>query len=217
MSRVIVIGANGKVAQRLLPILTDSGHQVRGVIRNPDRAEDVQSFGATAEVADVEHLSTEEITALLDGSDTVVWSAGAGAESAEKTYAIDRDAAIRTMDAAAAAGAKRFIMVSYLGSGVIPDVPEDNWLYSYSRAKTAADEHLRNTDLDWTILAPGPLTLDEPTGLISITAPGDGRIPRGDVAAVVATVIGANNTIGQRLPLGEGDTRIADAIQTYRG
>lgn len=215
MSRVVVIGANGKVGQRLLPILTDQGHEVTGVIRKEDQAENIRAAGAVAEIADVEKLQTDEIAAVLRNQDVVVWSAGAGAESHERTYAVDRDAAIRTMDAASAVGAKRFIMVSYLGSGTIPDVGEDNWIHSYSRAKTAADEYLRGSDLDWTILGPGPLTLDEPTGEISIESPGDGRIPRGDVAAVIATVIGADNTIHGTLPLGEGATPIAEAVGNF--
>ncbi len=55
-------------------------------------------------VADVEQLSTEELTQMLRGHDVVIWSAGAGGADPARTRAADRDAAIRTIDAAVTAG-----------------------------------------------------------------------------------------------------------------
>jgi len=213
MSSILIIGGHGKVALRLAPILTSRGDAVTSVIRNPEHTDDVARTGATARVADVSSLDEASLADLFRGHDAIVWSAGAGGGSPERTYAVDRDAAIRSMNAATSAGVNRYVMVSYLGSRRDHGVPEDDPFFAYAESKSVADEHLRGTDLDWTILAPGPLTLDEPTGLISVTDPGDGRVTRADVAAVAAAVLADPSTSRRTIPFGNGETPIADAIR----
>lgn len=212
MSRVLIIGGHGKIALRLAPLLVERGDVVTGVIRNPDHQDEVAATGAIPLIADVEHLDTAGMVEILEGQDVVVWSAGAGGGNPERTYAVDRDAAIRSMDAANTAGVSRYVMVSYLGAGPDHGVPESSSFFAYAEAKTAADEHLRASGLDYTILAPGPLTLDEPTGLIEVSVPGDGRVARADVAAVVAAVLADDSTIGRTIAFGNGGTPITEAI-----
>lgn len=213
MTKVLIIGGHGKVALRLAPLLTQSGVEVTSVIRNPDHQADVAATGAEPLVADVQALSTDEIAALLDGHEAVVWSAGAGGGDPERTYAVDRDAAIRSMEAAEKAGVKRYVMVSFLGSkkdhGLDPSEP----LFHYAEAKAAADDHLRESALDWTILGPGPLTLDEPTARIETRDPGRGEVSRGDVARVVQAVLADGTTIGRTIAFGNGDVPITEAIR----
>ena len=212
MSRVLIIGGHGKIALRLAPLLVERGDVVTSVIRNPDHEDEVAATGAVPLIADVEHLDTEGLTSLLDGQDAVVWSAGAGGGNPARTYAVDRDAAIRSMDAANAAGVMRYVMVSYLGAGPEHGVPEDSSFFAYAEAKSAADEHLRDSALDYTILQPGPLTMEEPTGLIDVVNPGDGRVSRADVAAVAAAVLADDGTVGRTIPFGNGATPIAEAL-----
>ena len=153
MARIVLIGGHGRVALRLERLLTERGDEVDAIIRNPDHDADVEATGATAVVADVEQLDVDELARLLGGYDAVVWSAGAGGGNPQRTYAVDRDAAIRSIDAAERAGVRRYVMVSYFES---PDhsVPESNPFHHYAEAKAAADEHLAATALDWTILGP---------------------------------------------------------------
>ncbi|WP_020017144.1 SDR family oxidoreductase [Promicromonospora sukumoe] len=212
MSRVLIIGGHGKIALRLAPLLVERGDEVTSVFRNPDHQQEVAATGATAVVADVEQLDTAGLADLVKGQDAVVWSAGAGGGNPARTYAVDRDAAIRSMDAAEAAGVRRYVMVSYLGAGPGHGVPQDNSFFAYAESKTAADEHLRGTGLDYTILAPGPLTMDEPTGLIAVADPGDGRVARADVAGVIAAVLLDGSTVGRTIEFGNGDTPIAEAV-----
>lgn len=154
MARILIIGGHGKVALQAEPLLVRAGHDVRAVIRNADHADDVTAAGAHPEVADVAGLDIAQLTDLVRGSDVVIWSAGAGGGDAARTYAVDRDAAIRTIDAAAAAGVDRFIMVSYFGAGADHGVDPDNGFFAYAEAKAAADDHLRASGVDFTILAP---------------------------------------------------------------
>ena len=114
-------------------------------------------------MADVSSLDEESLVDLFHGHDEIVWSAGAGGGDPERTYAVDRDAAIRSMSAAPV-GVSRYVMVSYIGSRRDHAVAQDDPFFAYAEAKSIADEHLRGTDLEWTILAPGPLYVEELTG-----------------------------------------------------
>ena len=212
MARILIFGGHGKVALRLEPLLVERGHTVTAVIRNPDHEADVAATGATPLVADVETFDLEQLTNLVSGNDVVVWSAGAGGGDPTRTYAVDRDAAIRSMDAATAAGVKRYVMVSWIGSRAEHGVAVANPFFAYADAKWAADAHLQGTTLDWTILAPGTLTLDPPTGLIALDPEGRGEVTRADVAAVVAATIDDDSTIGRSIRFGNGAKPITQAI-----
>jgi uncharacterized protein YbjT (DUF2867 family) len=209
--RIAVIGGHGKVALLLAPLLVEAGDEVTAIYRNPAHTADVEATGARGVVADVETLGVEEIAALLAGHDAVVWSAGAGGGNPTRTMAVDRDAAIRSMDAAREASVGRYVMVSYFGAG--PDHGTPPGFYPYAEAKAAADAYLRSTGLDWTILAPSRLTLDPPTGSISTTDETSGQVTRADVAAVIAAVLQDDSTIRRTIRFNNGSTPIATALR----
>lgn len=214
MTRIAIVGGHGKVALHLSTLLASNGHTVTSFIRNPDHAADVEATGATAAVLDIENATTADITQALTGQEAVVWSAGAGGGSPERTYAVDRDAAIRSMDAAAQAGTKRYVMVSYLGARTDHGVPAENSFFAYAEAKAAADEYLRGTDLDWTILAPGNLTLDDATGQIDVDPAADGErgTSRANTAIVAAAVLAQPGTIGRFIGFRDGATPVEAAL-----
>jgi len=211
MARIAVIGGHGKVALALERILADEGHQVSALIRNPDQAEEVRQAGATPVTADVEALDEAGMSQKLAGHDAVVWSAGAGGGDPARTYAVDRDAAIRSMEAARRAGVKRYVMVSYAGAGPDHGVPRDDPFFPYAEAKAAADAHLRSSNLAWTILAPGALTQEGPTGRIRIDAT-HGKVSRGDVAAIAAAVLDRPGTAHHTITFVNGETPIPEAL-----
>jgi uncharacterized protein YbjT (DUF2867 family) len=211
MAHIIVICGHGKVALHLARILSERGDQVTSVFRNPDHTDDVAAAGAEPVTADIENLDTDALAALVAGKDAVVFAAGAGGGDAARTYAVDRDAAIRVIDAAAQAGVKRFVMVSYFGAGPGHGVPRDDPFFAYAEAKAAADTHLRASDLDWTVLGPGRLTLDQATGRIGI-GQAKGSVSRADVAAVVAAALADDSTIGRTIDFNNGDVPIAEAL-----
>ncbi|HSN36120.1 MAG TPA: NAD(P)-binding oxidoreductase, partial [Arthrobacter sp.] len=129
---------------------------------------------------------------------------------------VDRDAAIRSMDAAVSAGVGRYIMVSYLGAGPDHGVPEDNSFFAYAEAKAAADAYLRGTSLDWTILGPGALTDGPGNGLIEVDPAEDegGReTARANVALVAAAVLGLPSTAGRTIEFRDGTLPLAAALE----
>ncbi|MBX9638955.1 MAG: SDR family oxidoreductase [Mycobacteriaceae bacterium] len=211
----MVIGGHGKVASHLARILTARGDQVSSVFRNPDHADEVAATGATPIAADIEELDTAALADLLRGHDAVVFSAGAGGGNPARTYAVDRDAAIRVIDAAGQAGVKRFVMVSYFGAGPGHGVSPENSFFPYAEAKAAADAHLRASDLDWTVLGPGRLTLDPGTGHIAV-GKAKGEVSREDVAAVAAAALADDATIRRTIDFNNGDVPIAVALAPAR-
>ena len=216
--RITIFGGHGKIALLLAPLLVDAGHEVRSVIRNPDHTADVEATGATAVLSSVEEADTTTLTSLLSGTDAVVWSAGAGGGDAARTVAVDQDAAIRSMEAAGTAGVSRYLMVSFSGSFPEHHVPEDNPFRGYQDAKIAADEHLRGTDLNWTILAPGTLTDDPGHGTVNPAATfrsGD-ESPRELVAQVALAVLDDARASRRTLVFGSGDVPLdvwLDSVQ----
>ena len=213
MARIAIIGGHGKVALLLSPILSGRGDQVTSVFRNPDHSEEVAVSGAVPVVADIEQLDTDGLARLLSGHDAVVFSAGAGGGNPARTYAVDRDAAIRVIDAAGQAGARRFVMVSYFGAGPDHGVPEDDSFFPYAQAKAAADAHLRTSDLDWTVLGPSRLTLEPATGEISVGSDvAKGQVSRGNVAQVIAACLSADATVGRTIEFNDGQTPIPEAL-----
>ncbi|TBN56505.1 NAD-dependent dehydratase [Glaciihabitans arcticus] len=213
MTRILIIGGHGKIALLLAPLLIARGDEVTSLIRNPAHEDDVAATGATPLVADIEQLATPDLSGLFAGQDAIVWSAGAGGGSPERTYAVDRDAAIRAIDAATGAGVPRFVMVSYFGAGLEHGVPHDNSFFAYAEAKAAADAHLEASTLAWTILAPSTLTDDPATGAIET---GEGvtsdSVSRTDVAYVAAAVLANDATVGRVIPFNGGSTPIKDAL-----
>ncbi|QIK64189.1 SDR family oxidoreductase [Leucobacter viscericola] len=213
MARIIIFGGHGKIALLAERLLSERGDEVTAVIRNPDHTEDVRAAGAEPLVADIEQLDVDGLSRLIAGHEAVVWSAGAGGGNPARTIAVDRDAAIRSMAAAEQAGVKRYVMVSYFRASLEHGVPEDNSFFTYAEAKAAADEHLRSSQLEWTVLGPSTLTLEEGTGRIDTAAERSGRVSRANVAAVIAATLADASTIHRTVRFNDGDTDITEAVR----
>jgi uncharacterized protein YbjT (DUF2867 family) len=215
--RVAVAGAHGKIGRLLTRLLVDRGDTVIGLIRNPDHAEDVRADGAIPVLCDLEHATDDEVTEAIAGADAAVFTAGAGAGSgAERKLTMDRDGAIRLLNAAGRAGVPRYAIVSSVGA---EHPPTDDDVFSvYLRAKAEADAAVNASDREWTILRPGRLTDDPPSGSARIDSdPFRGEVARADVAAVIAAVLLEPRSVGTTFYVNGGDTPIADALNRALG
>ena len=178
---VAIAGAHGKVARRLTSRLVARGDRVRGLIRNPDHSDDARADGAGPVVCDLEAATVAEAIA---GADAVVFAAGAGPGSgAERKLTLDRDGAIKLMEAARAAQVDRYVMISSVGAESPPD--GDDVFSVYLRAKAQADLALEASRLAWTIVRPGRLVLHEPRSRHHILYVNHGEDPV-DVALAAA-------------------------------
>ncbi len=228
MATITLIGGHGKIAMRLAPRLVEAGHEVHSWIRSRQQEADVQQTGASAVVLDVEHADMEAMATAMEGSDIVIWSAGAGGGNPARTYAVDRDAAIRSIHASAQAGVDRYLMVSYFGAALDHGVPQDSSFFPYAESKAAADAHLAGSGRAHTIFGPSRLTDDPGTGRIELaervdaTAPGKSEVTRDDVAAVIAEAVSMiqddpRALRDQAVWFNNGSTPIAEALGTAAG
>ena len=212
---VVIAGGHGKIGLRLAALLAGRGDVVTGVVRNPDHRPDLEQAGATAAVVDLESASADELAAHLVGADAVVFAAGAGPGSGvERKDTVDRAAAELLADAARRAGVRRYLLVSSTGVDAEPAPGTDEVWAAYVRAKKAAEEAIRASDLDWTILRPGRLTDDPGTGKVLLAPPpvDRGDVTRDDTAAVLAALLDAPGTAGLVLELREGDDDLLAAV-----
>ena len=155
-----------------------------------------------------------DVAGAVAGADAVVFAAGAGPGSgAERKRTMDYGGAVKLIEAAKAAGISRYAIVSSMGA----DHPEQasGDFRVYLQAKADADEALRASGLDYTIVRPGGLTDDPGTGQVDVAERlgRRGSIPRDDVAAVLAEVLDAPNTIGKTFEVLSGSTPVRNAIR----
>jgi uncharacterized protein YbjT (DUF2867 family) len=162
---VVIAGGHGKVGLLLGQLLAEDGHRARGIIRKPEQAPDLEAVGVEPLVFDLEH--DDGLAAAIEGADTAVFAAGAGPGSgAERKLTMDRDGAVKLMDACKQVGARRYVIVSSMGAD--PNAAGDEVFAVYQRAKGEADEALRASGLDYTVVRPGGLTDDAGRLLIAL-------------------------------------------------
>jgi uncharacterized protein YbjT (DUF2867 family) len=143
-----------------------------------------------------------------------VFAAGAGPGSGpERKRTVDLRAAVQLMDAARELGVVRYVMVSSIGA----HDPEGGAgaMRPYLRAKAEADEALRASELNWTIVRPGRLTDAPGTGRVDVSTALGRRadVPRDDVALVLLECLQAPNTIGVLFELFSGDVLAREAVR----
>lgn len=204
---VLVAGSHGQAGRHATRVLAESDHDVRGTVRAESQASDIEDPGAEAVDADL----TGDVSHAVEGMDAIVFAAGSGGEDVS---GVDRDGATGLVDAAEAGGVDRFLV---LGS-IDADRPETGpaALRAYLRAKGEADEYLRESDLTYTIVRPGPLTDEDLTGRIGTGADLDGddvEISREDVSRTLVAALGAVRTYGETFELAAGDEPTEEALR----
>jgi uncharacterized protein YbjT (DUF2867 family) len=209
---VAIAGGHGQIALRLARVLSERGDRVRSLIRNPDHAGDVRAAGAEPVVCDLEQAAEDAVATAIAGADAVVFAAGAGPGSGpQRKDTMDHGGAVKLIAAAKRSGVGRYVIVSSVGADA--KAAGDDTFAVYLRAKGRADDDLRASGLDYTVVRPGALTNDPGSGRVALGEHGDrGEIPRDDVAAVLAAVLGASNTIGRTLDLISGDVPVDEAV-----
>lgn len=210
--RVAVIGANGQIGRHIVKLLdTHEQHEPVALVRKEDQLRDLTERGIDACLVDLSK-DVADIQSALQGVDAVVFSAGSGGDTdSDMTLRIDLDGAVKSMEAAEAAGVKRFVIVSALQAHNREFWPTE--MTPYYIAKHYADRELIRSDLQYTIVRPGMLTNDESTGKItSGTNIKEGEIPRSDVAKVIVEVLDKPNAVGKAFDVVSGDTSIEQAV-----
>jgi uncharacterized protein YbjT (DUF2867 family) len=212
--KVLVAGAQGKTARRLVRTLVENGHEVRGLVRKEEQLPDVEADGAEPVLVDLEKDGVDgRVGEAVAGCDAVVFAAGAGPGSGNaRKETMDFGGAAKLVEAAEANGVGRYVMLSSVGASDPEAGPEA--MRPYLRAKAKADERLRGSGLDWTIVRPGRLTEEGGTGGVEAAESlgRRGEISREDTARVLAEVLEISNTSGKTFEVLSGETPIREAL-----
>lgn len=214
--KITIVGGHGQIARTLSTQLVERGHTIRGLVRSEDQFADIRDDGSEPTLCDVETADISDIEEAFSGSDIVVFAAGSGPGAGpDRKRSMDRDGAIKSIDAAVRASASRFVMISSMGAGEPPD--DDEVFSVYLRAKHDADEEMRAASdrfgIGHVIVRPGQLTDDDPNGSVEVADhTGRGKIPRADVARLLAEIIDTGHGDGHTFEVISGDTPITDAV-----
>lgn len=146
---ILVAGATGVLGSEIVRRLTARGEKVRAMIRAtsaPEKVERLKATGAEIVVADVKDPQT--LLAACAGVDAVISTITTilTSQPGDSFDATDRDGTKALIDAARESGARKFVFVSFDTSKSV-----DNPL---TNAKREAEDHLRKSGLDYTILHP---------------------------------------------------------------
>lgn len=192
--QILVAGSTGKTGLRLVRELQSRGHKPIAMVRAGSDTSGLPD-GVEQREGDLTDLAQD----VTRGCEVVVFAAGAGGGSSEEmTDKVDREGAMRLIDLSAAGDVRRFVMLSSIGAGD-PDPQGD--LAHYLKAKHAADEHLKASDLEYAILRPVALTDEDGGGDICLGDNVDpaGKAARGDVARLLADATEAPDWEGKVL------------------
>ncbi|WP_369361613.1 SDR family oxidoreductase [Priestia megaterium] len=210
--KVLVVGANGTTGKQVVEKVANSTqHEAYAMIRDEKQADALKKLGANIVLGDLE----QDVSDALRGMDAVIFAAGSGGNTGdEKTIAVDQNGAKNIIDEAKNQGVKRFVMLSSMGTDTPEQGPEG--LQLYLRAKAIADEYLKQSNLQYTIVRPGTLSNDQATGKIDINDDIQDKsqtIPRADVATVLVECLNEEATIGKTFEMLAGETEIEQAIK----
>jgi NADH dehydrogenase len=225
IQRVGLFGGTGFVGSYLVDALLAHDLQPVLLVRAGSESKVRQSQRCILVNGDIEN--TDAIEKVVDGCDAVIYNIGILREFPDRgiTFAsLQDEAARRVIDATAAKGLRRFLLMN--ANGVKPEGT------AYQRTKYNAESHLKGRDLDWTIFRPSVLfgdprgrmefatqlsaeIIDSPlpaplfhTGLLPF---GAGQFPMSpvhvsDVAAAFVGALQDPGTIGQTYHLGGPET-----------
>lgn len=216
MSKVFIIGGAGNVGRHLCKYLALHDHAARPLHRRPEQAETLRALGAEPVQGDLLQLDDHALASLMQGSDVVVFTAGAGGKGGEAmTNAIDGQGLEKAVAAAQLAGVQRFLLVSAFPEAARGKALSETF-ENYMRVKKAADVTLAASALQWVIVRPGTLTDDPGSGHVQAgLAIPYGNIPREDVAGFLAALVDEPRVKRVIIELTAGATPIADAVATF--
>ena len=211
--KVIVVGANGQIGKQIVEKLQiDDQHTVTAVVRKQEQVKHFNNQGIKAVLLDLEG-KVDSLTEAFTGAEAIIFTAGSGGHTGpDKTLLIDLDGAVKTMEAAEAAGVERYILVSAYDAD-----KRENWnaeMRPYYVAKHYADRMLEQSSLNYTIVRPGGLINEKAQG--KITAGIEAKpntITREDVADVLITSLEEPSTYQKSFNVVNGTVSITEALK----
>ncbi|MFO8028156.1 MAG: SDR family oxidoreductase [Opitutales bacterium] len=209
--RILLFGATGQIGRLLVPKLLEDDHQVNALVRDAAAAPDLAATGVQVAEGNLERPFDATVGR---GFDAAIFTAGSGASTGkDKTLTVDLWGAIQAIRFCEQHQTRRFIMISAL-KAEDPNQGSEA-IKPYLVAKHAADEILKASKLDYTILRPGRLTDEAESGKIRAAPRLDdfnGEISRANVAECIRQCLKNRSTERKTIDLLDGDKPVAEAL-----
>ncbi len=205
MENILVAGANGTTGKKIVNLLKASQYfNPIAMIRDEDQASQFKEDNVEYVIADLE----KDLAHAVKNIDKVVFAAGSGGK---KVVEVDQEGAKRLIDVSKMANVKKFVMLSSMGADQ-PEKADD--LKDYLKAKHNADEHLKSSGLNYTIVRPGALTNDNGTGRIKLdkSLSTQGEISRADVAETLVRTLNDDIANKATFEILKGESLISEAL-----
>ncbi|MER3374639.1 MAG: SDR family oxidoreductase [Allomuricauda sp.] len=203
---VLIAGANGTTGRIIIDILQKSDtYKPVAMVRKQKQKERFESEHVTTVLADIE----EDLSQVVTQIDKIIFAAGS---KGKNVVGVDQEGAKRLTDAAKQAGIEKFVMLSSMGAD---NSSQNKEIEAYLKAKQNADEHLRASGLEYSIVRPGQLTNEDGKGRIELGSKlnKSGSISRADVAKTLVEVLDNGVMQNQTFELLEGETTIEKAVR----
>ncbi|MFT5252818.1 MAG: hypothetical protein ACI87N_001840 [Flavobacteriales bacterium] len=204
---VLVAGASGTTGRIIINLLKASKtYQPIAMVRKQDQKDHFEKQGVLTVLADLE----EDLSHAVKNADKIIFAAGS---KGKNIIGVDQEGAKSLIDVAKDAGVEKFVMLSSMGADN-PAVSND--LEDYLRAKQNADDHLRSSGLNYSIVRPGHLTDEDGTGKIQLKEKLkiEGSISRADVAKTLVETLGNDVKQKQIFEILSGEVPIEKAVNS---
>jgi len=204
---VLVAGATGTTGKIIVDLLKNSSsYEPIAMVRKEEQKKEFEAQNVKAILADLE----KDISDVAKDAAKVIFAAGS---KGKNVIGVDQEGAKKLIDAAKNAGATKFVMLSSMGADD-PSVSED--LQDYLKAKQNADEYLKSSGVNYTIVRPGSLNDKDASGKIQLKEKLSemGEISRADVARTLVAVLEDDVQSNNTFEILSGDTEIQQAVKS---
>lgn len=163
-SSIVIFGAGGRAGRRAVAEAVSRGHQVTAVVRDSGSYQDLAGAGVSVVSGDV--TDADSVAAVSEGHDAAISAAGRMDMSSEEFYV---GAAHALLDGLARAGVGRLVLIGIgstleMAPGVMihdaPGFPAEARTFSLGHAAELDVLRAAETGLDWLVVAPPPVILD---------------------------------------------------------
>jgi len=189
----IVFGGTGGTGLEIVKLLVENGNEVTAFVRPTSDRSRFETLPVSFVVGDA--LDAASVSRAISSKPfaAVISSLGSPFLS---DHRVDSDGNINVIEGSKLAGIERILMVSSIGAGdsrdAIPGVLR-TILGGGLDAKTIAEDHMKTSGLDWTIIRPGNLGDGPATGTARLindpSAFKAGTVPRAEVARLLVSAI----------------------------
>ena len=203
---VLVAGANGTTGRIIVDLLKESNnYNPIAMVRKKEQKEDFEKNNVSAILAELE----KDLSHTNQNVQKEIFAAGS---KGKNVIGVDQEGAKKLTDAAKTSGVSKFVMLSSMGADN-PSVSDD--LQDYLKAKQNADEYLKSSGIDYSIVRPGSLNDNNGSGKIKLDKKFDemGEISRADVAKTLVEVLDDKVRHNEVFEILSGDTEIGKAVR----